>query len=70
MIGLDQEDEIEEITLRPEIGGMKQFAMMQITVWNGHTQIIFAFSDLVRPMVLSLSECLVKSLLSNILVNF
>ena len=43
MIGLGQEDEIEEIT-----------------VWNGHTQLMFAFSDLGRPRVLSFSERLVK----------
>ena len=37
-------------------GGMMQFTMMRITVCsNGHTQLIFAFSALGRPRVLSLS---------------
>ena len=29
---------------------------MQINVWNGHTQVMFTFSDLGRPRVLSFSE--------------
>ena len=36
-----------------------QFTMKLITVWNGHTQLMFAFSDLGRPRVLSLSKRLV-----------
>ena len=37
-----------------------QFTMKWITVWNGHTQLMFAFSDLGRPSVLSFSERLVE----------
>ena len=33
-----------------------QFTMKWITVWNGHSQLMFAFSDLGRPKVLSFSE--------------
>ena len=33
--------------------------MKRITVWNGHTQLIFAFSDFSWPNVLSFSERLV-----------
>ena len=38
---------------------MMQFTMKQITVWNGHTQLIFTFSDLSRLRVLSFTERLV-----------
>ena len=37
-------------------GGVIQFAMKRNTLWNGHTQLMFAFSDLGRPRVLSFSE--------------
>ena len=40
--------------------GMVQFTIKRIIVWNGHNQLIFAFSDLGRPRVLSFSECLAK----------
>ena len=59
-IGLVQEDEIEEITLRPEI--LWHDAVYHEAVWNGHTQLMFAFSDLGRPRVLSFSERLVQVL--------
>ena len=39
--------------------GMMQFTMKCVTVWNGHTQLIFAFSDLGRRRMLSYSERLV-----------
>ena len=39
-----------------KFGGMMQFTTKLITVWNGHTQLMIAFSDLGRPMVLSFSE--------------
>ena len=44
-----------------KFGGMVQFTMKRITVWNGHTHLMFAFSDLVQPRVLSFFElvCLV-----------
>ena len=42
-----------------KFGGMMQFTIKRITVWNGHTQLIFAFSDLGRTRVLSFSERLV-----------
>ena len=34
-----------------KFGGMMQFTMERITVWNGHTHLMFAFSDRVRPCV-------------------
>ena len=37
-------------------GGMMHCTMKWITVWNGHAQPMFAFSDLCRPRVLSSSE--------------
>ena len=43
----------------PKLGGMMQFTMKQITVWNSHTQLMFTFSDLGRPRLLSFSERLV-----------
>ena len=39
---------------------MMQFTMKRITVWNGHTQLMCAFSDLGWPRVLSFSERLVS----------
>ena len=36
-----------------------QFTMKPITVWNGHTQLMFTFYDLGRPRVLSFFERLV-----------
>ena len=42
-----------------KVGGMTQFTMKRITVWNSHTQLMFAFSDLGRSRVLSFSERLV-----------
>ena len=44
---------------RLKFGGMTQFAMKRITVWNGHTQPMSAFSDLGQPRVLPFSERLV-----------
>ena len=44
-------------------GGMMQFTMKWITVWNIHTpQLMFVFSYLGRPRVLSFSKRLVKSI--------
>ena len=45
-----------------KFGGMVQFTMKRITVWNDHTQLLFAFSDLGQLRVLSFSESLVFSL--------
>ena len=39
-----------------KFGGMMQFTLQRIIVWNGHTQLIFAFPDIGRPRVLSFSE--------------
>ena len=42
-----------------KFGGMMPFTMKWITVWNGHTQLMFTFSDLSLPKVLLFSERLV-----------
>ena len=42
-----------------KFGGMMQFAMKRITVWNGHAQLMFTFYDLGWPRMLSFSERLV-----------
>ena len=39
---------------------MMQFTMKRITVWNGHTQQIFTFSDLGRPGVLFSERLVVR----------
>ena len=41
-----------------KFGGIMQHTMKQITIWNGHTQSIFAFSDFGWLRVLSFYECL------------
>ena len=41
--------------------GMMQFTMKQITIWNGHAQPMFVFSDFSQPKVLLFSECLVQN---------
>ena len=41
-----------------KFGGMVQFTMKRITIWNCHTQLFFTFSHLGRPRVLSFSEFL------------
>ena len=40
-------------------GGMVQFTMTKITVWNGHTQLKFAFSYFGQPKAPSFPERLV-----------
>ena len=42
-----------------KFGGMMQITMKRITLCNGHTKLMFAFSDLGRWKVLSFSEHLV-----------
>ena len=42
-----------------KLGVMMQFTMKRITVWNGHTRLMFVFCDLGRLRVLPLSERLV-----------
>ena len=59
MIGLGQEDEIKEILLGPEIWCHDAVYHEAITVWRGHTQLMFTFSGLGRPRVLVFSERLV-----------
>ena len=50
-----------------KFGGMMYFTMKRITVWHGHTQLMFAFShDLARPRVLSFSECLVFAYINSL----
>ena len=44
---------------RLKFGGMMQFTKKRITVWNGHTQLMFAFSEISHTRVLSFSERLV-----------
>ena len=44
---------------RLQFGGMTPFTFKQITVWNGCTQLMFAFSDLGQSRMLSFSEHLV-----------
>ena len=56
MIGLGQEDEIVEITLWLENWWRGAFCHEAMTLWNGHTQLMFAFPD---PRVLSFSVVLV-----------
>ena len=41
-----------------KFGGMLKYTM-QIIIWNGHAQSVFAFSDLGQPRVLSFPERLV-----------
>ena len=53
-----------------KFGGMMQLTMKQITVWNGHTQLMFASSDLSRPRVLLFSERLVCTLDHDWLVHY
>ena len=52
MRGVGQEDEIEEIALRSEIWRHDVIYYEAVTVWNGHTHLMFTFSDLGRPRVL------------------
>ena len=42
-----------------KFGGMMQYIMKRIIIWNAHVQPVFAFSDLGWPRILSFSECLV-----------
>ena len=48
-----------------KFGSMILNIMMQITIWNGHTQPMFAISGLVRPKVLSFYEPLVMTCLKH-----
>ena len=43
-----------------KFGDMMQCTMKRMTIWNGHAQPMFPFSDLFWPRVLSFSECLVQ----------
>ena len=40
----------------PKFGGMMQFTLQRIILWNDHTQLMFAFSDLGEPRVLLFCE--------------
>ena len=53
MIGFGQEGKIVEITLRPDIWWYDAVCHEADPVCNGHTQLMFPFSDLGRPRVLS-----------------
>ena len=56
MIGLGHEMKLRNTHFGLEFGGLMQCTMKRITEWNAHAQLTFAFSDPVRPRMLTFSE--------------